>query len=368
MSDLQLGLLVIGVAVVVAVLAYNKWQEIQFRRQAESDFRSRHSDVLLSDRAGRNCSPQQPAADSLRVEARIEPTLEETAVLEAGPAVSEVPPQSAAGEDSAGLSALIDYIVEIRFSSELDGQDLIDTAVKYLSDSSKAVYLIGRDHASGTWNVLQHDKRYSRAKAGLQLVDRRGPVAIQQLQEFSEAIAQFAREVGGEAHAADFQSAADQAVRIDKFCADVDIQVAVHIAGGRFSATKIRALAEAAEFELDDDGRFRRRDAGGRILFILANDEAAPFSSDAMKTITTSSLSLEIDVPRTPGGSHTFAQFRELAEQFAAALGGNIIDDRRTLLTAGSLDLIGKQLEAVHKTMDGYGIRAGSAVALRLFS
>ena len=47
MSDLQFGLLAIGAVVVIAVLAFNKWQEVRFRREAEGSLRSRHDDVLM---------------------------------------------------------------------------------------------------------------------------------------------------------------------------------------------------------------------------------------------------------------------------------------------------------------------------------
>jgi len=49
MTDLQLGLLVLGAAAVVGVVAYNRIQERSVRREAERTFGSSHSDVLLGD-------------------------------------------------------------------------------------------------------------------------------------------------------------------------------------------------------------------------------------------------------------------------------------------------------------------------------
>src|SRR5215510_9884931 len=81
MSDLQLSLLAIGVAVVVGVVAYNRWQEAKLRRRTEATFGSRHGDVLLHG-AGpatggepRTATPP-PASPSDR---SIEHTLEEPA-------------------------------------------------------------------------------------------------------------------------------------------------------------------------------------------------------------------------------------------------------------------------------------------------
>ena len=47
MTDLQIGLLIIGAAAVAGVLVYNRLQERATRRAAEQAFGSRHSDVLM---------------------------------------------------------------------------------------------------------------------------------------------------------------------------------------------------------------------------------------------------------------------------------------------------------------------------------
>ena len=47
MSEFQIGLLGIGMMVVVAVMAFNKWQEIRYRRDTEMSLKSDHADLLL---------------------------------------------------------------------------------------------------------------------------------------------------------------------------------------------------------------------------------------------------------------------------------------------------------------------------------
>ena len=49
-SQLQIGLIVLGMLAVVGIFAYNKWQEGRYRREAEKNFRpSDTRDVLLDD-------------------------------------------------------------------------------------------------------------------------------------------------------------------------------------------------------------------------------------------------------------------------------------------------------------------------------
>src|SRR4051794_25023838 len=97
MSDLQLALLAAGVAAVGAVLAYNKWQEMQYRRQAEATFRAEREDVLLRNAIA---TPSVAAAE------RIEPVLE---------------PEPARGPAHPALSEQLDYIVMVEASEGVAG-------------------------------------------------------------------------------------------------------------------------------------------------------------------------------------------------------------------------------------------------------
>ena len=58
----------------------------------------------------------------------------------------------------------------------------------------------------------------------------------------------------------------------------------------------------------------------------------------------------------------------ELARNFAAALGGVLVDDNRAALSDGAIDKIHRQLESILAKMDAGQISAGGVRALRLFS
>lgn len=50
MSELQLGLIGLGGAAIIGVVAYNTWQEYRHRKLAEQLLQARHTDVLLDRR------------------------------------------------------------------------------------------------------------------------------------------------------------------------------------------------------------------------------------------------------------------------------------------------------------------------------
>src|SRR5471030_48870 len=69
MSEFQTRLVVIGALVIVAVFAYNKWQEYRAERATDETFRSRHPDVLIG---AKTATGLQPGGDE---EPRTEPGL-----------------------------------------------------------------------------------------------------------------------------------------------------------------------------------------------------------------------------------------------------------------------------------------------------
>jgi FtsZ-interacting cell division protein ZipA len=163
----------------------------------------------------------------------------------------------------------------------------------------------------------------------------------------------------------------DQAAEIDRFCAAVDLEIGVNLVsrGTPFSGTKIRALAEAAGMALSDDGSFVRRDDDGRTQFTLQNFETTRFSVESIRNVTTHGLTFVLDVPRVDHGERVFQQMVELAKRFAETLQGTLVDDNRQPLNDVQLDHIRREfIGKPQATMASYGLPAGSAQALRLFS
>jgi FtsZ-interacting cell division protein ZipA len=67
-------------------------------------------------------------------------------------------------------------------------------------------------------------------------------------------------------------------------------------------------------------------------------------------------------------GRQTFRRMTELAKQFAHALNGTVVDDKRTPLNATSLEKISSQIDEIQAALKARGIAPGSPLALRLFS
>jgi hypothetical protein len=349
MSELQLGLLAIGAAVVAGVFFYNKWQERRYRREVQAGFTSRHDDVLMGLRGSAEQANQASSSDY------------------ADPALGSLDGQ--AGASGRGLSEVLDFVIPIETPEEVPAAAVLGAAAAALERCSKPILWEGFHQEQNTWEPLAPDRSYSRLRAGMQLVDRRGSADEEQLAAFGAAIEEAAASVEVLATVPDAASAMTKAKELDSFCGEVDIRVAVHILNDAapFSGARLAGLAKSLGFKLDDaEGKFLSRDKDGRVLFAVLNFGAASFDVDRLNSLSLQGVTLELDVPRTPPGA--FGQFRDLARSLAQGLGARIVDDNRQLLGAAAFDAIGARVQAVHASMEARGIVPGGALALRLFS
>ena len=376
MSDLQIGLAMLGVLVVAAVLAFNWWQERQFRQRGEEAFAGRHDDVLLSRSttpaasATGSAPSHQYSSDEPRIEPSMEPRTEprlETASETVARAFSPAPKTGALDVPRPE----IDYIVEIR-AGEFIAVDKLVRMQQSLPGLMRRISFGGLNFQSKSWEALTLDgARYTSVRIALQLVDRSGPVNEDQLQTFGEVVRNAASEMAAIAEFPDFVPALAQAVALDKFCADVDVLVGINVianTGQMFHGTKIRALAEAAGLHLQASGAFHYHDEQGGTLFSVDNQESEPFLIDRIRNIITPGITFLLDVPRVANGLRVFDKMVAMSRSFADSLDGTLADDNRVLLNDSGLDRIRAQLRAIYAAMEQRGIEAGSPLALRLFS
>ena len=79
-------------------------------------------------------------------------------------------------------------------------------------------------------------------------------------------------------------------------------------------------------------------------------------------------ITFTLDVPRVATGPRAFDRMIALAKQFAASLGGTLVDDNRTPLSDSALDIIHDKIVEIEQRMAEQGLIAGGPQALRLFS
>jgi FtsZ-interacting cell division protein ZipA len=391
MSDLQIGLAILGVLVVAAVVAFNWWQEKKFHERAERSFHRPDADVLLrpglesaARRTSAQVEPQRTAGAPGAEVPRPEPARAEAARIESAriePKWHEAPaaaPAAPAGGKTAQASTAVpapdpslDYIAEIR-AGEVIPPSMLAEAAASLRRAAKPVVLTGFDYQARHWQPFEDgDHAFTSLQACLQLTDRDGPVDREQLQNFQSAVRQYAGRIGAIADLPDPDAALTRAQELHQFCSNVDVAIGINViahSGQVFHGTQIRALAEAQGMKLQPGGGFALYDVEGGTLFSLDNQDSASFRADQMRQVTTAGITFLLDVPRTRNGMATFERMVAMSRQFAESLDGLLADDNRQLLSDSGLDKIRQQLRTIYGAMEARGVPSGSPGALRLFA
>jgi hypothetical protein len=355
MSDLQLALIALGAALVAAVAGYNVLQERRARRRAEAAFRGAHPDALLDPVEAR----LEPVLGELPADDRQDPSLG---------ALDEVIAPAGGGEAGEGaapgsvISSRIDTVAMV-----LADQPVTRAQVEPLLDALEAhatpVHVEGL--VDEQWTPVEDSPRDSwrELRVALQLASRAGPVAEEEIAAFNETVAGFAASLNAVSQRESAAAAAARARELDRFCADADIEVGVNVVGRGGAAlppARVKQLALDQGFGETASGAFERRGPDGAVVIGLRLlDGAAPGAAG---------LSFALDVPHVADPVARLEEMGRVAEAFAHALGGEVVDDERRPLGAAGFAAISRSLGDVAHRMEAHGIPAGGALARRLFS
>ncbi len=371
-SDFQMALVGIAIAVVVAVIVYNRWQESKYRRRAERAFSTDHPDVLFG--SGDHSNRVEPQLGDLPPRA-LNDDVEEGLL---SPIVSEpIFPRSTGDISMPAINAEIDTIALVLADAPMLPDQFWPTIHQSQQVSTNILWegLVG-----GLWQPITEnsddDTSFRELRAGLQLASRNGAVENHTLQAFNEMMAAFAQGIGAPGVGAvvqreDVNVAMRRAQSVDALCADTDIEIVVNIVGKSgvtFATTKVRGLAESNGLIPLSSGEYVSRDELGHVLFTLRNMNAdEPPGIKSAGTYLTG-LCFALDVPRTPLPQKVFERMMALALRFADSLQGEVVDDNRKLLTANGRKVIVDTIVEIADTMQTRGVIPGSSAALRLYS
>jgi hypothetical protein len=368
-SNLQLGLLVLGALVIGGVYLFNRLQERRYRTQAEEVFRRDHPDVLLDNREPAAPAPSTaqdagldneapPLTRAKRVQAeQIEPSLRLDPIAPSTP-----------------LDKRIHYVAVLRADAGAPvPAEALMAAVKQFAFTNKPARWQGKNLSDGAWEDIGRggERAYNHLQVGVQLANRNGALAPNELESFVGMVKNVAASLKLQPELPDKDAALRHAEALDAFCAQVDVVMDYHVAckdGAPLPATRIRALAEAEAMTLRPDGVFVARNEHGEDMFTLSNAEARPFVPDQIRAITTHGVMFSLDVPRVKDVIKALSRMTNAAQKFAHGVDGIVMDERRREVKDTQIQQIRNQLQDIVNTMAKQQIPAGSALAQQLFA
>lgn len=351
MSELQIGLLTIGMVVVVGVYGYGFWQQRQYRRKYGGTFGEQREDVLYQGA----------------------PLAETAAVLNDSARDQGASKKTLADDDVCHLlTAATDYVVSIKLNNP-HSCDVLAPLWGRRFDFSKRINACGLNASTERWERLipESHPSYRAFKIGLQLADRSGAVSDVRLKEFHDVLRDVAGQVQAEIVLPSVQEAIKQAKQLDAFCAEVDHLIGLNILPGGDRLLFGSEIAQAAEqhgMQLQADGTFHFLDARGLTLFSLCSMDGSLFQHHTLTQMRVQGLTLLLDVPRVEQPSLRFDEMAVLARELALALRAALVDDHRVALGDAAIAQIRERVAEIESRMLAGKVVPGSAQALRLFA
>jgi hypothetical protein len=265
MSDLQIALIVLGVALVAAIWIYNRWVEKKHRQRAEQMLPRTGGDVLApqsavrAEKAEPGFAPQaavetEDASDRTTPEPRPLAPSERAVAPEPSFMDPDLPlePESASLTEAAEVDLLLDAgqegggsvpvppewgdgqadcLLRIEFVAPVPVAVLWEEHRDWSERIDKPVQWLAFEDQSGRWRTLlpQDPGSVTHLAVALQLVDRRGAVSEDTLKAFIDGVARLAQRFVGRAETPPLVPLLERARELDAFCASVDLQLSLHV-------------------------------------------------------------------------------------------------------------------------------------------
>jgi len=369
MSDLQIGLIVLGVLLILMVLGFNWWQDRRVRHRMQAHFPSNEHDPLLGT-GGQESAPHVPPAPAAQ---RREPGFNGSAAsattaggAAAGAAASQ--PAVAAhadGDDGEEADPACEVVIEVTFAEPVRGGDLLPVTQSMRAAGRKPMRVFGQTEERRHRARLRADEHYGSLQIAVLLANRTGPLTAI---EWSQAWAR-AQDLGERFDAAiegpDQQAVLEQAARLDDTCAALDTQVGLTLLlGGAQPAAEVLSVARDLGF-IHDGPRLVWMSDVGLPRFTLTRGDGAAFDA-GMGGVER--LNLLLDVPCSPPDDRAFGRMVDVGRQLAQRLRAELVDDQGKPLADASVVVIDERLQVLFGQLEQAGLRAGSDRALRVFS
>ena len=350
MSNLQLGLAMLGGVILAAVVAYNAWIT---RKSAP-----RKADATLTP----------PEADPSE---RQEPGFTDTQLLHAVSTPGSVA-ETKSGEKRAGLDALIDVVATLAVDGEVSGDAILAAMPGTRRVGSKPFAIEAQHSISGEWESPRPGQRYTAVQAGVQLANRHGALNEIEFSEFVMKAQALADALGANPEFPEMRDEVLRARELDQFASTHDAQLGFTLRAVQAAwspgyvqqhAARLGFVAGALPGRMVLPGS----DASHGPMLSLMFDTQAALADDPEQSAIRD-ISLSLDVAQVHRTEQPFARLREVGAALAEAMDGVLCDQNGQPLPAMAMDPIAADLELLYDQLDARDLSAGSVLARRLFS
>jgi len=274
---------------------------------------------------------------------------------------------------STRLDPLIDVIVSVQPDQPISG----DAALAHWPSSRRAgtkpLHIEGLNLDTLVWEQPERGQTYGEFQAGVQMVNRSGPLNNIQYSEFVQKIQAFADAIGAAADFPDMLEVVAHAREIDAFASPLDAQLMVRLKA-RSTPWSLGFVQQCAARHGFVKGALPGRmewpgdEPGAPPVLVLSVDSQMALTAEDGQDVVLREVNLSLDVPQTAEDQDPFPNWHRLASLLSKDMEAVVVDDNDQLVTLHAFDVIGKDLKGLYRSLAEREMPAGSPVARRVFS
>jgi hypothetical protein len=342
MSDLQIGLILLGVVLILVVLLFNWWQDRRVRRRMQEHFPEREQDPLMAS------SPEQSHVQHAGM--RREPGLHMRA------------DGDAQGDDASEVDPATEAVIDIAFAQPVPSEQLYQGLQGLHKVGGKPVRVFVERDGGGHRARLRPQEKYVSAQLAVLLANRSGPLTDIEWSQLWTAAQSLAERFDGAVEGPEQEPVLARARELDALCAGLDAQV-----GLALQLSQTRALSDVSR-ALKEVGFLPH---GGQLAWM--SDQGLPrftvlFDGHHLQDVQTDGVDLLLDLPNSPADEQAFSRMASVGRDLARRLDAELLDDQGRPVSGGADQAIDGQLLDMYTRLAEAGFQAGHERTVRVFS
>ena len=348
MSDLQISLIVLGVAIILIVLGFNLWQDRRIRQRMQAHSPLGDRDPLLSDSSVTYSSRREPGMNQFNTEPTLRTEHEGDATL-----AFEEPDES------------VEVVIELILPQAVSGAQIMQAITPSLMAGRKTVRVFWQDEAGRLHSRPNPADNYERLQFAVLLANRSGPLNDIDWSKIWNRIQSVADALDGHLEGPEQDEVLTRASKLDELCATLDSQVALTLVlGSNQKIEDILVGAQSMGFAYQA-GILNWVDDHGLPCFTVSRIDGDSFDTGVAKV---DRLSMLLDVPRSPAHLRAFGRMLDVGLELAHRFGAELVDDQGQPVASGADVSIDTHLQALFVQLESAGLTAGSPRARRVFA
>jgi hypothetical protein len=344
MSDLQIGLISLGVVLILVVVVFNWWQDRRVRQKMQEHFPETEADPLMGGAA--QAAGRREPGFGLHT-------------------VNDEPVHDTLPDDEAEVDPTCEVVIDINFHQAVPSDQLYAAIQAIRRVGNKPVRIFAESDAGGHRARLRPGESYASMQLAVLLANRGGPLSDIEWSHLWTIAQSLAERFDGSVEGPEQALVMARAKQLDELCAGLDAQVGLALRlGGTKPVPQVVQVVKDAGF-LVHGKQLAWMSESGVPRFTLLFDGV---HADEVQSAGVDRIDLLLDLPNSPADEQAFSRMVSVGRDLSGRLHAVLVDDQGRPVAEGSDHAIDEQLLEMYRKLEQAGFPAGAERTVRVFS